>query len=86
MMSHNQEQQRSLPLHKPPLLFISPLNASMRGTEIIVVCSCQATVSVGQLPAKHQAEDGEHHHGQPEPPAQHDLQAVGLHSGQLHHR
>ena len=60
--------------------------ACLKGTEIIVVCSCQATVSVGELPAEHQAEDGEQHHGQSQPPAQHDLQAVRLHPGQFHHR
>ena len=53
---------------------------------MIVFCSRQATVPAGERPAQHQAEDGEQHHGQPQPPAQHDLQTVRLHPGQLHHR
>ena len=53
---------------------------------MIVVFSRQATVPAGQRAAQHQAEDGEQHHGQPQPPAEHDLQTARLHPGQLHHR
>ena len=47
--------------------------------------SCSAAVPAGQCPAQHQAEDGDHDHGQPQPGAQHDLQDAGLQPGHLHH-
>ena len=50
-----------------------PQLCCLKATEIIVVCSGEATVPAGERPAQHQTEDGEQHHGQSQPPAQHDL-------------